>query len=215
MGTEYLAVAALGFLGSVHCLGMCGGLVACVPAARGRGQALYQAGRLAGYVALGALLGTVGLGARLAWNQGGGRWLMVLAAVVMIMMGLQMLGVRVPLLASLGAYRAVGSWMRRLLVLRGRLATFGLGLVTALLPCGLLYAALLRAAAGTGPLEGALVMASFWAGTTPALLGLGVLMPLLGGRLPAAWPRVAGAAVVVLGLLTASHALLQGTPRCH
>jgi sulfite exporter TauE/SafE len=53
-------VASTALVGSVHCVGMCGGLVlACAP---DRGHSAWQAGRLVAYVALGALAGALGHG---------------------------------------------------------------------------------------------------------------------------------------------------------
>jgi sulfite exporter TauE/SafE len=53
------------------------------------------------------------------------------------------------------------------------MARYALGVVLGLLPCGLIYGAL-GMAAGTGsPVSGALAMASFAAGTMPALVAVG------------------------------------------
>jgi sulfite exporter TauE/SafE len=65
------------------------------------------------------------------------------------------------------------SWIGRLLPRRG----LGLGLVTGLLPCGMLAAAWALAAASGHALRGALVMAVFCAASAPALL-----LPLLAAR---------------------------------
>jgi sulfite exporter TauE/SafE len=67
----------------------------------------------------------------------------------------------------------------------GHAAAFSLGALTGLLPCGVSWLAVLQAAALGGPARGAVFLASFGAGTAPALLAVG----LLGG---AALARVGG-----------------------
>jgi hypothetical protein len=66
-------------------------------------------------------------------------------------------------------------------VLKGRVPghPFATGLFLGLLPCGLLYSALIAAAARGGPTEGAAALALFGLGTAPALLGVSVADELL------------------------------------
>jgi sulfite exporter TauE/SafE len=75
------------------------------------------------------------------------------------------------------------------------------GLATGLLPCGWLYV-FLATAAGTGSaLGGAALMAVFWVGTLPAMLGLGLGLQALAGPLRRHVPVVCAIAMIVVGLL--------------
>jgi sulfite exporter TauE/SafE len=75
-----------------------------------------------------------------------------------------------------------------------------IGLASALLPCGFLYAFAL-AAAGTGSaLAGAAVMGALWAGTLPMLVGLGVGVQALAPKLRRHVPVLSALALLVLGL---------------
>src|SRR5690606_18807129 len=56
-----------------------------------------------------------------------------------------------------------------------------LGVSTGLLPCGWLYAFALSAAATGSARDGALVMAAFWLGSVPALVGVGAIVARLSG----------------------------------
>lgn len=208
---DLLAMVLFGLLGSTHCLAMCSGFVACLGRQKRLG-ALYQVGRLLAYATLGGIAAALGGETRLVV----GPFVLIAAGLLMVLMGLAM---------------AAGGWNGAAgLVPRGPLtrllaamlrrpsprAAFGLGSLTGLLPCGLLYAAVTRAAASPGVLEGSAVMAAFWLGTAPALVGVSLLGPLL-GRLPLAppggrpiltwWPRLAGGAAVLLGLLTLARAV--------
>lgn len=169
-----LAAAALaaGFLGGVHCIGMCGGIAASLSAAaRGPRILAFNAGRIAAYAAAGALAGLVGIAfdAQLV--------LMVVANLLMLLLGLYVAGWgRVLLrLESLGVHL----W-RRLEPLRARVfpidstaKALGAGAVWGWLPCGLVYSMLGLALASGTPAGGALVMLAFGLGTLPSLLAAG------------------------------------------
>ena len=100
-----------------------------------------------------------------------------------------------------------------------------LGLSSALLPCGWLYAFVVLAA-GTGSAgRGALLLAAFWSGTLPALLGLGLGVQRLTQRWRAQLPRLSAVLLLGLGAYTLVHrwpvapaAAADGspaTPSCH
>lgn len=188
----------LGFLGSLHCLGMCGGFV--MGLANRRHHFNYQLGRLAGYAFVGAVLGTAGMTLRQVFPVWGQRTALVAAGLVMIALGC---GLH---LRPLPVGRLL-PWLGRLVKEKSRQASVLLGMFTSLLPCGLLYAAYARTVASGNPLEGALLMAAFWCGTVPALAGLGLFMPR-------SWAPLAGIATVLVGLVTAYHGVML-RPCCH
>jgi len=113
----------------------------------------------------------------------------------------------VQLAAALGApvpSPGSGRLFRRALVpLRRRRPTTRaalLGLLTAALPCGWLYAFVLAAAGTGGAAGGALLMVAFWIGTVPMLAGVAALARPLAARLGRHRPLITAAALVVLGL---------------
>lgn len=214
-----LAVLAASLLGSLHCVGMCGGLVAVVAAARGpcappRGrlgdQLTYHAGRGLSYALVGALMGALGAGVdrlgavgglqRVAATAAGAGMLLWGAGALLSWRGL------LPALPSLPGGRALArafAWSARLGP-RGRALLTGA--LTPLLPCGWLWL-FAATAAGTGSALGGLaVMVAFWAGTVPALFGLGLGLGLGAGALSLRrhLPWIRGATLVVVGLLTLS-----------
>ena len=171
---------ALGAAGSGHCALMCGPIVALAqPRAAGAGRlaahaAAYHGGRLAAYVALGAMFGMTG-----GWMaaSGFGRGLAIAAAIALAIQAMwqwrRRSGRSWPALNR--AIGAAGRLMRRHPVAGP--AVFG-GL-TGLLPCGLVYAAL-TAAIGLGAApSGALFMLAFGIGSIPALAAVGVSARLL------------------------------------
>ena len=189
---DLLGFLVLGFLGGFgHCVGMCTPFVLLVsrrfsaPEA-GRAAALgaqlwYTAGRVLTYVVLGALAGFVGGVVELAGSLlGVQRAALVLAGLVLVLEAILGLAGTGPLASTQGG-RLFG---RASAALGRRIPShpLGLGLLLGLLPCGLLYSALIAAVSRGGPAEGALAMLVFGLGTAPALLGVSLADDLLARR---------------------------------
>jgi sulfite exporter TauE/SafE len=205
----FAGAAVAGFLGSGHCLGMCGALVGALSLAAG-GRAgpafhlLYSAGRVTTYAGLGYLAGWLGRGLDQAGGfRGAGWWVLAGANVMIILLGLGTAGafrrLDVLRLEFAAPARALGAAVGALRRLPGSLAALPLGLVMGLLPCGLLYAVLLNAAATAQPPAAAGMMLGFGLGTVPALFLFGTASHLLGARLRGWMLRGAGLAVALMG----------------
>ncbi len=217
---SWAAIFVASLVGSLHCVGMCGGFVATVagagPGRRHQAQAMlaYQSTRGAMYGLLGALAGLVGAGL----DRGG--TLLGLQQIAGPLMGISLIVLAIVRLApseaqardsgliGLGQTRRVGllararSALARSLRERGLRAAAAAGLLTALLPCGWLWAYLLVAASTGSPLAGTFAMLVFWAGTLPALFGVGLLAGEIGRRLGRHAPRISAAVLLTLGLLS-------------
>lgn len=197
-----LALTALlmGLVGGPHCVAMCGAACAGMAQAAGphqnRAIAGFQIGRIIGYSALGALAA--------ASMQGLG-WLTVQSAAlrpVWTLFHISALLLGLVLLARAQQpvwLETVGRslWARARKVGAGR-APLLLGMLWALLPCGLLYSALLVAAMAADPLNGAMVMALFALGTSVTMTAGPWLWLRLRGASPdqGAWGiRLAGLAL--------------------
>ncbi len=176
--TAWLAAAfLLGAAGSAHCLGMCGPIALAVPSpsntlrARWMSTLLLNAGRISTYTLLGVAVGSLGLGMRLAGLQQavsitGGILLLLSTAMPSLLHRWSPTG-RVAL--GIGRLRSA---LARNLKRTAPEALFLTGALNGLLPCGLLYAALLGAASLAAPTHAALFMAAFGLGTWPALMAL-------------------------------------------
>jgi len=222
-----VAVFATSLLGSLHCIGMCGGMVSLVATARGPGcgpsrwglgifdQLLYHFARGAGYVLVGLTFGAVGAGAdRLGSFADVQRVAATIAGGLMLAWGLHALLEWRCLVRGLPSVGAAGvARVFALVTRRGpRARVLLLGALTPLLPCGWLWL-FAASAAGTGSaLGGGLVMATFWAGTVPALLGLGLGLRAAAGRLRDHLPWIRGATLVLVGLLTLTGRATLVTP---
>lgn len=185
-----LAALVAGFVGSPHCVGMCGGLAAACARPRG-GAVLWHAGRLSTYAVLGAFAGAFGAAIPgPPWVPG------IVSALLLVWFAASLAGFtgrsspRFPALARLGAMlaRRDGPGWRLLF-----------GMATGLLPCGMLYAALSMAVAAASPVSGALALVAFGLATVPALALLSEAVRRLALR--SVWHRrVLALAVLLLGL---------------
>ena len=205
--------------GAVHCAPMCGPFVLMQLAEPGGGVAVrrlagsalagYQLGRLTTYVALGAAFGGLGGTAMrgIQWQPVAGA-LLAVAALSFLGQALRSSG-----LAPTGqSFAGIGAPLvtpllrpieRLLRMRRFHLSGYALGLVLGVLPCGLLYTALIAAAATGGAVSGSLAMAAFAIGTMPALMTLG----LVGASALRRWRRPLGRVATPLFLF---NALLLG-----
>jgi sulfite exporter TauE/SafE len=172
--TQYplvLTTLFMGLAGGPHCIAMCG--AACAGLRKGQGGAYdlwkFHAGRLIGYASLGAL--AAGSVKSLAWFSSQTLALhpvWTFFHVLVFCWGLMLLAyARQPAWAdSLG--QNIWSHVRQLSNLPGGVVMTGM--LWALMPCGLLYSALLVASLNANALNGALSMATFAIGTSISLM---------------------------------------------
>lgn len=204
-----------GLLGSVHCMGMCGGIAGAIGAGQNTRKLswalLYNLGRIGSYALAGALAGGASFALGSAINLP--FWSMItrgLTGAILILIGLNIaLGWRLPgLLENAGArvWALLSPTARRLLSSRSAAGMLGLGALWGWLPCGLTYTMLL-AAAGTGhAAEGGLLMLAFGLGTLPAMVAAGAAAGTL-QRFTRSRNvrRLSGALLVILGIWTAAY----------
>lgn len=230
MSLNLLPVLAVGLAGSVHCVGMCGGIVGAlsgttqhrvIPIAHAGTAALplaqageatlrvlaYNAGRIGSYMVAGALAAGMANGAaslaRIAQWQGVAY---LLANVMLVALGLYLMDLwrglaRVEAAGNV-LWRRVQPLMRPLLPMDSLPRAFALGGLWGWVPCGMVYSVLLTAMLSGSAAGGAAVMLAFGVGTLPMLLALG----LAGARLRAALQRRAvriacGILVLAFGVL--------------
>lgn len=251
MSVSLFPVFLVGLAGSVHCAGMCGGIVGALSLGRrgadGDGAGLrqpafpvpvqtsatagaaplrnvgaYNAGRIASYMAAGALAGGLAGGvvalARLPALQAGFYWL---ANLMLVALGLYLMEAwrglaRLEQLGQ-GLWRHVAPLLRRVQPVRGGASSgrlFALGALWGWLPCGMVYSVLVTAMLSGSARDGAAVMLAFGLGTLPMLAALGLAGQRMRGLLRRRPVRAAcGMAILgfgVLGMLRAAGGLPAG-----
>jgi sulfite exporter TauE/SafE len=214
-----IAGLLLGVSSSLHCFGMCSGIAASLHFAAELDPhrptrslltttLLINAGRISGYMIVGAIVGGLGSSVFGAFDHATAhailRWA---AAVALGWVGLSMLDV-LPLPA--GLYR-IASHVSRFMDAAARATrlpqTAGLvlsGTAWGFLPCAMVYAALFYAMFSGSWLGGTVVMSGFGLATLPVMIGTGLGLPLLRRRATSARLRTAvGVAILGVGIVSA------------
>lgn len=208
------AVLVASVIGSTHCAGMCGGLVLFAVGADGKLHkrlplhVAYHLGRGITYTLLGVVAGAVGAAVDFSGRYAGfQRSAALIAGGAMILFGLialvRALGLKLgPARLPTRYTKVVEQGHRFALGLPPVRRSWAVGLLTAFLPCGWLYAFAITAAGTASPLWGALVLVSFWLGTLPMMVTVGAGLQALTGPLRARLPLITSIIVVAVGLMT-------------
>lgn len=209
----------LGFLGSLHCAGMCGPIAFVLPLDRKdpvrRFLQLmgYHAGRISTYALIGLLFGLIGRGLFISGMQQ--RLSLVLGA-------LMVLAALVPLFGNYtgGRFMApfymlvsrVKSALGERLKKRSPGTLYTIGFLNGFLPCGLVYMALFGAVAMGSALEGSAYMALFGAGTIPLMSVAAYSGNFLSLKMRNRINKLIPVFVVLIGLLFILRGLGLGIP---
>lgn len=180
-----LTAFLLGFMGSVHCMGMCGGIVGALSLSNGKQQIHpkpinpillqlgYHLGRILTYALLGLIAGGAGLWLA-STHDYAGLILRSLSGVMLILMGLYLFGLTQSLtwLEKRGAklWKKLQPFTQNLLPVVNYSQALKLGVIWGFLPCGLIYSTLSWAIVSANPLQSAGLMICFGMGTLPALI---------------------------------------------
>ncbi|WP_026374932.1 sulfite exporter TauE/SafE family protein [Aestuariibacter salexigens] len=181
---QWLSALMIGVAGSVHCVGMCGGIVTAFSTATPKGtnplpyMLAYNIGRITSYAMAGALTGAVG--AMVGQHAGQGVVVLNLISGVFLVLLATYIGQWWMALSRLEhagqhIWKRLAPLSRRFLPFRSPLHAVPYGMIWGWLPCGLVYSALTWSLASGSITRGAMTMFWFGLGTLPALLLTGAL----------------------------------------
>lgn len=220
--TTTLAVIGASLMGSVHCAAMCGGLVSFATGTSAKprmAQAIYHLSRLVAYTSLGLIAGFAGYTLNQTVDLSDFQNIAgVIAGISMIVWALaRAITLRKRRLPALTEERSeqpvalsprapkpsrTSRWLAWIYRLPSSARSALLGVTSAVLPCGWLYTFVVAAAGQGNALSGAAVMAAFWLGTVPMLLGVGGAVALLRHHALRGLPHLGTAVLLILGLST-------------
>ncbi len=224
--SEFSLVLAFGFVSSLHCVQMCGPIVLTYSVAANTGSArrsllglhlAYNFGRTLTYMLLGAIAGLAG-GTMSFFGHLAGieNVAAVVAGIAMVLAGLALLG-----LTTIGKGWRGLALPSRLLRPAGKLMSsrsvqskFTLGLLMGFLPCGLVYAALMKAVGAATPVAGALTLLAFGLGTSVALIAVGLGSSAATQKLARWGTTVSAVTVLVMGALLIARGAMAGPLHC-
>lgn len=201
----YLAVS-MGLISSIHCIGMCGPIALALPVRtenkwrRLAGSLTYNAGRTFTYGCLGMIVGTIGTSLS---------WLGFLRYGSVLIGGLMLASVLWPASVTRHMHlpalwtQMVGGVKQRMgkaLKQRNLSGTLVLGMLNGLIPCGLVYMALVSSVATGSVAGGGIFMLLFGAGTIPAMAGIGLAGQLLTPALRTRFRKLTPVLIAVAGI---------------
>lgn len=195
-----------GFLGSAHCIGMCGPIALALPTAgmvrfkKWSGLFLYNFGRTLIYILLGTIVGFFG---KMAGIIGIQKSLSVITGVLLIAFAI------IPTLRNYinrweslmsTNYELLIKPFRKLMKKRSVGALFAIGILNGFLPCGFVYMAI-AAALNTGSTISSMVfMGGFGFGTMPAMLAVALSPGFLSVKMRQKIQKWLPLATIALGL---------------
>ncbi len=197
----------IGLLGSVHCIGMCGPIALALPYGK-RHRALavlnalkYNLGRVFTYMLLGLLFGLIGQGVFLAGYQSA---LSVVLGILMLLLAFFSLNLEKYLVHSSvfgQGLQKLKTSLARLLKVDSKPSFFLIGLLNGLLPCGLVYMAVVGAVSTGNALMASFYMGLFGLGTLPLMLTTSLAGHLVSLRFRKQLQRLLPLLLVAMGIL--------------
>ena len=213
-GMSLGALFVLGLMTSLHCVAMCGGINLAQSA--GAVQAgnkvsganlLYNGGRLISYTVLGGIVGAIGSVFRLSIPVQAA--IQIFAAVFMALMSLNLLDID----SLQGWFPTLPNSLRNHLMRHGTRSSLYIGLLNGLMPCGPLQAMQIYALSTGSWQTGAQSMLFFCLGTTPLMLGFGLVSGTLNRRFAKPVRIASGVLVLIMGMSMLINGLsLAGIP---
>lgn len=184
----YLSALAIGFLGSFHCVGMCGPIAMALPGMNQSklafllGRLLYNLGRITTYSILGLLAGLAGHTLALAGFQ---KTVSIASGILILVIVLIPSISRQTKLNGSFIYswtNAIKLAFKKLFTLRSKFTLYWIGLVNGLLPCGFVYLAVIASLGSPEKAGGMAYMLLFGLGTLPMMFTLSMGSKFIGAK---------------------------------
>jgi uncharacterized protein len=206
----------LGLVGSLHCAGMCGPIALNLPL---RGNSfperlisgiLYNLGRTFMYGVMGAVFGLIGQGFLLLGIQ---QWISIIMGVLMIVSVLSPIVFKKIHFKQFDLFTGhIRSGIQRLFKIRSYKGLFLIGMLNSLLPCGLVYMAIMGAIATGNIYIGSLYLILFGLGTLPMMLTISLIGNAISLSIRKSINKVIPFVVVLIGALFILRGLCLGIP---
>lgn len=206
-GASYFILFVIGILSSLHCIGMCGGIMLSQTIGKEnknkwdsiKPALLYNSGRVLSYTVLGGIVGAIGSVFTMSFTLKAA--LQIFAGVFMIIMGLNMSG--------FGLFRKINiklPWSACSVKKKPK-TPFLIGLLNGFMPCGPLQTMQLYALGTGSAFKGAFSMFLFALGTVPLMLSFGALSSLLSKNNTKTILKFSGILIVILGIFMGTRGL--------
>lgn len=216
---DILLVSAffIGLTSNLHCLGMCGPISTIIPVNRKNnwtilaGLSEYNLGRILTYSILGATSGIIGFTIQTYQTL---QILSIGAGIILIIYAWNKRYnfIRVNNPTQKMTSRIVQKYMGLILNSKSNFKLFLFGMVNGILPCGMVYIALINATIIGDPWFSAIAMFVFGIGTLPVMLIANFFIKKMNWKSNPKWNKIIPYLISVLGLLIILRGLNLGIP---
>jgi uncharacterized protein len=208
----------LGFLGGLHCMGMCGPIV--IALSRKQGKSLrgissrlaYNLGRTFTYMLLGVVVGVLAEGLRVAGFQ---QWLSIAIGAILlvgVLLPAKWINKILPQKLTTGPTNLIHSVWAKLPQSSSPPTQFVIGILNGFLPCGLVYTAAAAASAMETMPQSVAYMGWFGLGTIPALLVTSYAGMAILNRFRISYRKLTTVAIASVAILLILRGLNLGIP---
>ncbi|NVK62943.1 MAG: sulfite exporter TauE/SafE family protein [Flavobacteriales bacterium] len=217
METILVTGLILGLASNFHCLGMCGPIAMVLPLNRSNnwtilgGTLQYNLGRTLMYGLLGVLFGLLGVTIQVF---GVLQWLSILAGIALVIFAWRkQLKVWFPHVSNpFGIQSGIQKLMGKSMKSKSRFRLFAFGAINGLLPCGMVYVALLNALLADSLVSSSLAMVAFGVGTLPVMIFIPFMSNKIGVETRKKLNRTIPYVLTVVGLMIALRGMNLGIP---
>lgn len=218
MITIFISAFILGIISNLHCIGMCGPIALAVPLNRTSnwsklaGILQYNIGRITTYFTLGAIVGFLGLGIQLI---GIIQSLSVIAGIGIIFYAWRKQLFKAPIFQKFHStviQKFTSKSMGKILRNDPAFKLFLLGMVNGILPCGMVYTALITSIIAGNPMESSFAMFFFGLGTLPGMVSIAFFANQIKPKFRAKINGVLPYLVTLVGLLIVFRGLNLNIP---
>lgn len=215
---ELLPALVLGFLGNLHCLGMCGPIALAVPHISKTSSGIliddviYNSGRIMTYALLGFIIGVFGSPIGMSHLQGPVSITMGSVLLVYLIIPAKYKFKFLNFNVTGRIWSVLRSKFASILNAKTRKTLFLIGLLNGLLPCGLVYIALFAAVGYFDPLKSMLFMVLFGVGTSPVMLSVYYLKRLITAKLKSKVKYAIPAGITLVAIMLILRGLSLGIP---
>lgn len=208
----------LGFLGSLHCLGMCGPIALALPinqttkATFIASRILYNLGRVVSYSLMGLVFGLLGDRLQLIGLQ---QFLSVGAGLLILIYALfpqksEALVLSIPIMQLV--LTKINNLIGPLFKQKSIFALLKIGILNGFIPCGFVYIGIAGAIATGSPINGMFFMFLFGMGTIPLMLAVSIFTSVISMKVRLRLRKVVPVFVVLMAIVFIFRGLNLGIP---
>jgi len=230
MEITFISAFFVGLFSTVHCIGMCGGIIGALTFSlpehiRNNRWSLipyvsaYNIGRITSYSLAGALAGGLGDNLEAFSPTYGHLVLQLFASILMIGIGLYLAGwfpafVKIEHLGK-PIWKKLEPISQKLIPVKSPGHAYLFGLVWGWLPCGLVYTALIWSATAGSVKDGTLLMLAFGLGTLPPVMIAGILTGWFTRLIRSTYIRPIIGLIIIIAALFTGYLAIQHSGHNH